>query len=248
MPITVERAVQLCGEQRYEEALSELDSLLNTSLSDVDRIEIAGNKVNVLMHMGRYGDAEILAGSLLSSVPADSLQALNLRHQISVVREHEGRFSEAAEEYAAILTKEYSNGFTSEQSWFFDFIRLQYGICLAKLKQFGPALEQLQAVRRPDEMPASWITERHYYLGLCFFDLRNFSQASMSLTNVIEAGNSELLAKALYYLVQAERENGRSSVAVEALTRLAKMEQTVVPAEYIQKLLAQLGANGQYEM
>jgi tetratricopeptide (TPR) repeat protein len=158
------------------------------------------------------------------------------------------RNAEAARELESIIEQEGRMDPDGKESWFFDFMRLQYGICLAILKRFELAVEQLQAVRDPGQMPKDWTVERQYYLGRCFFELRDFPKASIFLREVAEVDDSELSARALYYLAQAEQKNGRPKAAIKALTRLVKMASAEVPAEYIQKVLSQLDVGGPYPM
>lgn len=240
-----DKAIRLYGEGRYEEALSEIDSALNEQLSDDDRHDIASNKVNILMHMGRLDEASTLAKALLANAPSDSIRALNSRHQIASILQLNGKFSEAATEYAAILALEPKFDSRGTDLWFFDFMRLQHGVGLARLKKFDHALQQLEAIREPDEMGYDWVIERHYYLGLCFFELRDFQSASTAFRRVVATGGFSDRARSLYYLVQAERENGRPKAAIEALAELAKMSSPDIPNDYIQTLLADLDPGGQ---
>ena len=244
MSLSIENAIRLCEEGRCDEALSVIDALMMDPASAVERNQLASAKVNILMHTGRLAEAAALAREIVARTSPESIQCLNARHQIAAVLQLEGKNLQAAKEYAEIIAKEQEVNSTGTESWFFDFMRLQRGICLVHLKQFDRALEALLAVREADQMPADWFVEWNYYRGLCFFELCDFSNASVSLTRVLGTSNSANLAKALYYLAQAEHENGRPKAAAEALARLAKMPMADVPAEYVQTLRARLAPEG----
>jgi tetratricopeptide (TPR) repeat protein len=178
--------LQLIGDARYPEALSQLNALL-PELNTEERHVADYWKIRCLRAMGKWQQARELVDEALTHVPPDNPLKICLELESADLLGAEQRPGEAAHEIRAILAR-YADQFSSgDLFWTYAQAKASLGNHLVNAGCYSEAIDELEEALSLENqaLPRYYI---HGWLGIAYRNVGRLSEARNHLEDAIVEG------------------------------------------------------------
>ena len=168
-----DRAAELADREHYEQALKEYEGISQTLADPIERVPVLLAEVGCLLGLGRIDDARNRHEKAASILPKGSEHTPEIVFSEAKILIAARRRKQALMKLDGLIADEVSLSQTDDPDHLYQQIQLRRGSLLVELYRFEdarPVLEELLAFEIDRRAVA-------FYLGICYFELREFQLA-----------------------------------------------------------------------